>query len=362
MQPSTRGDSGLACAGRAGRMGVTPTRAMVRGAEHAAAAWQRGGDGRAVLAHRTGIGPFRGRHPGTAGTRRPARPHPDRLSLGGDAENQVRLRLLTGHRGYASRTDYFEGFPDDVSWQWMAITAAELAAVRYIDYDYWIELSGGTRLAADAAPRIRAGAAPFGVSSDGMLRMAQQVTAGTRLPRSSWSAPGPAAPWWYGKATPGSRPTCSSPTRCHPNWRSWPASRPRSPAGDAGNPPAESATLAWVTSAVAGQIERDRLPARSDHPGLHRAAGSESPACPRSAGSHRPWPCRTIRSTAGHGAGMCHAMASQVANWARSSLPRPVDAMARTVSRTMGWWRVCWGAILRARPRQRRAAGESPVM
>jgi hypothetical protein len=45
----------------------------------------------------------------------------------------------------------------------MAITAAELAAVRYIDYDYWIELSGGTRLAADATPRIRAGATPFGM-------------------------------------------------------------------------------------------------------------------------------------------------------------------------------------------------------
>jgi hypothetical protein len=48
----------------------------------------------------------------------------------------------------------------------MAITPAELARVRYVDYDYWVELSGGTHLAADAAPRIRAGVAPFGVSSD----------------------------------------------------------------------------------------------------------------------------------------------------------------------------------------------------
>ena len=58
--------------------------------------------------------------------------------LGDDAENQARLRLLTEHREYGTRTGLFEGFPDDVSWQWMAITPAELATVRYIDYDCWV--------------------------------------------------------------------------------------------------------------------------------------------------------------------------------------------------------------------------------
>ena len=56
--------------------------------------------------------------------------------LGDDAENQARLRLLTRHRGYGTRTELFDGFPDDVGWQWMAITSAELASARYIDYDY----------------------------------------------------------------------------------------------------------------------------------------------------------------------------------------------------------------------------------
>src|SRR5262249_61252849 len=67
--------------------------------------------------------------------------------LENDAENQARLRLLTRHRGYSTRTELFDGFPDDVCWEWMAITPAELAKVRFIDYDYWVELSGGTRLA-----------------------------------------------------------------------------------------------------------------------------------------------------------------------------------------------------------------------
>jgi hypothetical protein len=102
--------------------------------------------------------------------------------LGDDTENQVRLRMLTEHRGYASRTDYFEGFPDDVRWQWMALTPAELAGVRFIDYSYWNELSGGSRLAVDAVPRIHAGVAPFGVPSDGLLDLAQAVAAGASFP------------------------------------------------------------------------------------------------------------------------------------------------------------------------------------
>jgi hypothetical protein len=103
-------------------------------------------------------------------------------NLDDDAENQARLRLLTAHRGYSTRTGLFEGFPDDVRWQWMTITPAELARVRYIDYDYWVELSGGTRLPVDAVPRIRAGVAPFGVPSDWALGMAAEVTHGARFP------------------------------------------------------------------------------------------------------------------------------------------------------------------------------------
>jgi hypothetical protein len=98
------------------------------------------------------------------------------------AENRARQQLLTGHRGYDTRTDYFPGFPDDVRWEWMSITPAELAAVRYIEYDYWVELSGGTRLPADAAARIRASVAVFGVSSDRPLSMARAIAEGARFP------------------------------------------------------------------------------------------------------------------------------------------------------------------------------------
>src|SRR6266446_1632279 len=102
--------------------------------------------------------------------------------LGDDAENQARLWLLTRHRGYGTRIELFDGFPYDVRWQWMTITPVELARVRFIDYDYWVELSGGTRLATDAAPRIRAGVAPFGVPCDWAVGMAQAVADGARFP------------------------------------------------------------------------------------------------------------------------------------------------------------------------------------
>jgi hypothetical protein len=103
-------------------------------------------------------------------------------NLDDPAENQAREQLLTQHREYGTRAGLFDGFPHDVCWEWMTITPAELATVRYIDYDYWVELSGGTRLPADAAPRIRAGVAPFGVSSDWALGMAQTFADGARFP------------------------------------------------------------------------------------------------------------------------------------------------------------------------------------
>ena len=41
----------------------------------------------------------------------------------------------------------------------MALTRDEALAIRYINDDYWVELSGGTRLSTEAARRIRAGEA-----------------------------------------------------------------------------------------------------------------------------------------------------------------------------------------------------------
>ena len=78
--------------------------------------------------------------------------HPD---TGDAAANAVRRQVLAAYRSYPTG-DVFTGMPADVTWHYAALTPDELATVRYIDYPYWTEFSGGTRLAADGARRLGA--------------------------------------------------------------------------------------------------------------------------------------------------------------------------------------------------------------
>ena len=95
------------------------------------------------------------------------------------AANRRRRAVLRAYRRYGLPDSLFDGFPyDDVGWTRVALTAAELLAVRYIGgYDYWVRLSAGTRLAPDAARRIRAGAVDE-ASRRGFLRLAAALDGG----------------------------------------------------------------------------------------------------------------------------------------------------------------------------------------
>ena len=76
--------------------------------------------------------------------------HPDTRD---EAANAVRRHILAAYRHYPAG-DVFTGMPADVRWHHAALTPAELGTVRYIDYPYWTDFSGGTRLAADGARRL----------------------------------------------------------------------------------------------------------------------------------------------------------------------------------------------------------------
>ena len=91
-------------------------------------------------------------------------------------ENALRRRLLTETRAYDTREGVFGGFPADVRWERVALARSELLEVRYIDWDYWLELSGGSRSPVDAATRIREGVEPFGISTDGFLLATEQMS------------------------------------------------------------------------------------------------------------------------------------------------------------------------------------------
>jgi len=136
--------------------------------------------------------------------------------LDSPAEHQARRQLLTWHRDYGARTGLFNGFPDDVRWEWMGATPVELARVRYIDNDYWVELSGGTRLAIDAAPRIRAGVAPSGWTAPGPWAWRERSPRAPGFHHSFWSPRdhdrSASSSYWRG--TRDSPPTCCARNGC----------------------------------------------------------------------------------------------------------------------------------------------------
>jgi hypothetical protein len=53
-------------------------------------------------------------------------------------------------RAWDERTGLFAGFPDDVEWKRVALTPDEVLAILYIDWDWWLRVSRGTRLATVA--------------------------------------------------------------------------------------------------------------------------------------------------------------------------------------------------------------------
>jgi hypothetical protein len=102
--------------------------------------------------------------------------------LGDADQNRARMGLLAATRGYGEDRDVFENFPVRVRWVRATLTPGELARVRYIEYSYWNELSGGSRLATDAAQQIRQGIKVFSVSNQRFVRAARAVERGEVFP------------------------------------------------------------------------------------------------------------------------------------------------------------------------------------
>jgi hypothetical protein len=97
-------------------------------------------------------------------------------------QNRARRTILAATRGYGENRDVFENFPARVRWVRAMLAPGELARVRYMDYSYWNELSGGSRLASDAAQQVRRGTKVFGVSNRRLLRAARAVGRGELFP------------------------------------------------------------------------------------------------------------------------------------------------------------------------------------
>jgi hypothetical protein len=79
--------------------------------------------------------------------------------LSSTEENRAREEALSVARGWPD-AEVFEGFPKHVRWRHGRLAPEMLARVRFIDYSYWNELSGGGRRPADVLPTLRAGRLP----------------------------------------------------------------------------------------------------------------------------------------------------------------------------------------------------------
>jgi hypothetical protein len=89
----------------------------------------------------------------------------ERPKVDDPVESAYRARLLDRHRAWLRREGLFHGFPEKVEWQRAALSPEEVVDILYIDWDWWLRLSGGTRRSLDAAARIREGAVP-GVTAE----------------------------------------------------------------------------------------------------------------------------------------------------------------------------------------------------
>ena len=94
-----------------------------------------------------------------------------------EEQNALRSAALEATRAYERRDGLFHGFPDDVRWERVALTPDEVLSLRYIQYSFWNELSGGSRRPLDAAARIRNGIVVFGrLPTEGFLTVAASLS------------------------------------------------------------------------------------------------------------------------------------------------------------------------------------------
>ncbi len=105
----------------------------------------------------------------------------DNPNIDDEIENECRAALLGEFRGYKRDAEIFAGFPNDVRWERVLLKRDELKEIKYIAWDYWLDITDGSRLALDAAKRIVSGMMDEG-EAKGFWAVADAVRQGITLP------------------------------------------------------------------------------------------------------------------------------------------------------------------------------------
>jgi hypothetical protein len=96
-------------------------------------------------------------------------------NLQDDQDNELRARVLGDYRGYRRNREIFANFPDDLTWYEAELGRDEIGNLRYVDYNYWNELTDHTHLVKGAVKNIRQGKIVFDVSNNRFLAVAEKI-------------------------------------------------------------------------------------------------------------------------------------------------------------------------------------------
>lgn len=98
-------------------------------------------------------------------------------------ENAIRRKVLGEFRGYKRNKSLFQNFPKNVRWKIVLLDKNDFKSIKYINYDYWVHLSGGTRLVKDGVKNIRNGVEVFDKSNEQFFKLAKYVEGGGVFPK-----------------------------------------------------------------------------------------------------------------------------------------------------------------------------------
>lgn len=101
-------------------------------------------------------------------------------NLDNNNENKLRRLVLGKFRGYNDK-ELFENFPKKIDWNWAKLNKNDIQKIKYITYDYWEELTNGTRYAKDSVVNIKNNVEIFGVSNNGFIKLSEYIKNGNKI-------------------------------------------------------------------------------------------------------------------------------------------------------------------------------------
>jgi hypothetical protein len=101
--------------------------------------------------------------------------------LNNNNENEIRKEILKAYRGYGNNTEIFKDFPSNINWYWCELKIQDILNIKFIDYDYWTDLTNGTRYIKDSKENILNGKEIYGVSNKPFIDGANYIKEGNKF-------------------------------------------------------------------------------------------------------------------------------------------------------------------------------------